>query len=200
MEGDGDAVALPLLMARIIREKYNRNDIIVAQGKSKVVKSNGRQQLERKLERFIGHAQKKPECGAILILVDADTDCPVTLARQLSQRCAQISPICPIQIVCADRTFESWFIASLDTIKGWHGVSETAAFCGEVEKIANPKRWIGQQMPDGQAYKETTHQVSFSRLIDLDLVHRNSRSFRRLCHSLEQLLLALDSSRILSTV
>ena len=188
VEGDGDVAALPELLVRILQEKYNRYDVFVLQGKTAVVKTNGRQNLEKKLDKFLRHAQNKPNCGAILILVDADIDCPVTLAQQLSQRCDQIGTKCPVQIVCAYRSYESWFLASLNTIKGQHGIPNTASLVNDPESVLNPKQWLGDQMPSGQAYKETTHQVPLSRAIDLDLAHRNSRSFRRLCHALEQLL------------
>ena len=86
VEGDGDASALPELLNRIISTKFNRYDIVVAEGKSKVVKANGLDKLKNKLEKFLLHAQNKPKCGAILILVDADTECPVTLAQHFSHR------------------------------------------------------------------------------------------------------------------
>ncbi len=193
VEGDGDADALPELMARILREKYNRYDVVVLQGKTKVVKANGRRNLEKKLDKFLGHAQNKPECRAILVLVDADSECPVTLAQQLSLRCVEIGTKSPVQIVCAHRSYESWFLASLNTIKGRHGISNSAVLLDDPDAVRNPKQWLGDQMPSGQAYKETVHQASLSRVIDLDMACQNSRSFRRLCHALEELLSAMET-------
>ena len=188
VEGDGDANALPGLLNRILLQRFKRYDIVVPEGKGKVVEANGRPKLINKLERFLRHAQNKPNCGAILVLVDADIDCPVTLAEQLSQKCEQIGTRCPVQVVCAHRSYESWFLASLDTIRGHHSIANTAFLNCKVEDISRPKQWLTDQMPSGQAYKETTHQPSLSRSIDLDLAFRNSRSFRRLCHAVEQIL------------
>ena len=188
VEGDGDAAALPPLLVRILLEKYSRPDVIVAQGKSQVVTTKGRSNLETKLDTFLRYAQANPDCGAILILLDADDDCPVALAQQLSQRCREIGTRCPVQIVCACRSYESWFLASLDTIKGQSIIPDTAVFTGDAEAIANPKQWLTDQMPPGRAYKETADQPSLTSRIDLDLAHANSRSFRRLCHAVEQLL------------
>ena len=193
VEGDGDAAAFPELLVRILWNIYDRHDVSVAQGKTKVVKANSRQKLENRLDSFLKHAQKKPGCGAILILVDADDECPVTLAKRLSQRCNDIGTSCPVQIVCARRSYESWFLASLDTIKGRHDIPDTAALLRDAEEVPNPKRWLTDQMPSGQAYKETSHQASLSSAIDLDLARLNSRSFRRLCHAVEQLLIDLDT-------
>ena len=156
VEGPGDVAALPELLGRILLERFNRTDVIVAQGKSRVVTANGRQKLESKLENFLQHAQNKPECDAILVLLDADDDCPVNLAQGILKRCEQLGLTSPVEIVCAHRSYESWFLASLDTIKGQRGISDTAALSQDAEDIQNPKQWLTNQMPDGQAYKETT--------------------------------------------
>ncbi len=188
VEGVGDATALPGLLGRILLERYNRPDIMVAQGRTNVVTANGRQKLESKLENFLQHAQNKPECDAILILLDTDGDCPVALAQRLLQRCEHMGLMRPLEIVCAHWSYESWFLASLDTIKGQRGISDTAALTQDAEDIPNPKHWLTNQMPHGQAYKETLHQASLSSFIDIEMAYHNSRSFRRLCHALELLL------------
>ena len=192
VEGDGDAVALPSLLTRILAEKYGRGDVLVAQGGRGVVKANGRQKLERRLDKFLGHAQNRPGCAAVLIVVDADDDCPVELAARLSERCSRIGGRFPVQIVCARRSYESWFLASLETIRGRHGIPDIATLPADAENVPDPKRWLTEQMPPGQVYKPTTHQPSLSGAIDPHLAHRESRSFRRLCHALEQLVAAVD--------
>ena len=195
VEGAGDVAALPGLLGRILWEMYDRTDIIVAQGRSGVVNANGRQNLERNLEKFLGHAQNKPECDAILVLLDADDDCPIDLAQGLLERGKQLGLTSPVEIVCAHRSYESWFLASLDTIKGQRGIGDTAVLSQASEDVSSPKQWLTDQMPPGQAYKETIHQASLSRSIDIVEAHKNSRSFRRLCHALEQLLAPLSSQR-----
>ena len=138
VEGDGDAAAFPGLLARILLKNHNRPDVLVAEGKSGVVKANGRPSLVNKLDKFLQHAQNKPDCDAILVLLDADNDCPVILSQELSQRCEQVGAKCPVRIVCARRSYESWFLASLDTIKGKSIIPDTAALSGDAEDISNP--------------------------------------------------------------
>lgn len=191
VEGPGDVSALPQLLVRILHQMHGRHDIFVAQGKSRVVNAQNRSNLEKKLDKFLGHAQNKPDCGAVLVLVDADEDCPVSEFQKLSQKCRESGVSVPVQVVYAHREFESWFLASLESIRGIHGISEEASLKGEVEAVGNPKRWITDQMPQGVAYKETTHQAALSSHIDLDLAYRRSRSFRRLCRAVEQLVSAM---------
>ena len=191
VEGPGDADALPDLLRRILWEKLNRYDAVVAHGKKGIVKTNGRSNLIKKLEKFLQYAQRKPRCGAILVLVDTDGDCPVELAKELSDRSRGIGIRCPVQIVCANRSFESWFLASFDTIRGHYGISSDARLDMNAEEVPSPKRWITAQMPQGQAYKETIHQGPLCQVMELESTQVNSRSFRRLCHALEQLLDAM---------
>ena len=194
VEGPGDVAAAPILLNRILQERFGRADVAVSYGKQGVVNSHGRQKLEAKLESFLMYARIKPGCDAILVLLDADDDCPVLLASQLLQRCEGIGLDCPVQFVCACRSFESWFLASLDTIRGHGGIQEMAALSQVAENISNPKDWLSAQMPQGRAYKETAHQAALSGLIDINQAVSNSRSFRRLCHAIEQLLVGLDAS------
>ncbi len=196
VEGPGDVAALPELLSRILLQMYGRPDIIVGWGKSRVVMAKDRSRLEKELERFLRHAQNKPDCGGILVLMDADNDCPVTLFREMSGRCQQSGVTVPVQVVYARREYESWFLASLATMRGRNGIPDSAALTVEAEEVADPKRWLSSQMPDGMAYKETSHQASFSSAIDLDLARHNSRSFRRLCHALEQLADAMDQTSL----
>lgn len=193
VEGPGDVAALPDLMRRILGEKFDRYDVIVAQGKRGVVSANGRSNLESNPEKFLRHALNKPRCDAILILLDADSCCPVELAQRLLQRCEEVTGDCPVQIVCAHREFESWFLASMDTIRGKGVIPGETDFNGDPEEVRDPKQWLTDQMPPGQAYRETTDQSSLTQHIDIELAQANSRSFRRLCHALELLLDGITS-------
>ena len=191
VEGPGDVDALPSLLVRILHEKLGRPDVMVAHGKSRVVNAQNRSNLEKDPERFLRHALNKPDCAAILVLVDADDDCPVTKFEHLSKVCYQSGVAVPVQVVYAHREYESWFLASLETVRGRHGISENASLERAIEAIGDPKGWLTDRMPHGKAYKETTHQVSLTTAIDISLAHERSRSFRRLCHALEQLVSAM---------
>ncbi len=159
-----------------------------------MVNAQNRANLEKKLEKFLAHAQNKPDCAAVLVLVDADNDCPVTEAKKLSKRCQEAVVSVPVQVVYAHREFESWLLASIESIRGNHGISENAFLQVDVEAVSNPKKWITDQMPHGMAYKETTHQAALAGQINLNLARMRSRSFQRLCHALEQLVAGISPS------
>jgi len=189
VEGAGEVEALPILLRRLLHERYQRFDIAIAPPKQ----TGGVGKLVRDLERYLAYAAMTPRCGAILVLRDADDKCPIELAKCLASRSDALGLDKPIAVVCAKCEYETWFLASLETIRGRAAISETASFAREVESLQGVKEWLTDQMPAGRAYKATTDQSSLSQYIDLDRAHANSRSFKRLCHALEQLLDAMDS-------
>ena len=192
VEGDGEVEAFPQLIHRILGEMQAPYDVLVGRGKSGVVNARGRDKLLPRFETFPLHAQNKPRCDAILVLLDSEGDCPIERAKELIGRSEQAGTNCPVQVVCADHMYESWFLASWDTVRHEAGFPNTSRPLGTIDDIPNPKGWIKELMPKDQSYKETSHQAPYTRAIDLDLARQNSRSFRRLCHALELLLGAMD--------
>lgn len=200
VEGDGEVEAVPLLLRRVLREQCIRHDVDVATPKN----AHGRGTLLRDLERFLKYAAMTPGCTAVLLLLDADDDCSKELALELSNRCGEFHLDIPIAIVCATRKYEAWFLASLDTIrgkpiKGKPGLSATTRFTGSVEELRGVKEWLTQHMPPGRAYKETLDQAPMTEHIDLESAYARSRSFRRLCHAVEELLQAIDGGSVVIT-
>jgi len=202
VEGPGDVEAAPVLLRKILSEHLRSHDITVAKPK----KAGGRSALDRAggVEKFIEYAAVTPDCGAILVLVDADDDCAPEWAKQISVRCYQLGINVPIAIVCAVREYEAWFLASLDSIRGIpirgsFAFKEDAVYDGDLEALSGVKEWISHQLPPGRAYKETTDQASMTALIDIPLAISNSRSFRRLCHAVEELQAAMDSGSAITS-
>ena len=194
VEGDGEVKAVPRLLLRIIGEKHGRQDIRIQQP----INARGKTKLLKKFAVFLEYAREQQECDAILVLLDGDEDCPRDLAACLVQTAAGLNLGVPVAIVCAHREYEAWFVANLklgagDKIRGSLGLSETADYEGDIESIGSPKGWIQVRMPQGTGYKETQHQLALTEYIDIEHTQRRSRSFRRLCHAVEELLCAIES-------
>ncbi len=195
VEGDGEVTAVPLLLRRILTE-IGRYDIQVNSGKN--AHGRGNLEVENGVEKFIRHAWKERDCGAILLLVDADKDCAKELARMFSKRIEAMGIIYPVVIVCAKHEYETWFLASLESIAGNNlggrpGLRAGLAGPPNVEDIGNPKGVLNKHMPSGRAYKETEDQEAMTQLMELELVKPRSRSFRRMYHAVEQALEGIDT-------
>jgi hypothetical protein len=137
--------------------------------------------------RFIGK-----NCGAVLIQLDLDDGCPVDTAQSLAEAIRKFNLPKPVAIVFAHREYEAWFLASLPTIAGHHGLPPNLVYEGDVEAKRGVKEWLNNQMPRNLKYKEKVHQKQFTSLIDLELAYENSRSFRRLYDAVAELLEAAE--------
>ena len=192
VEGDGDVAAVPSLLRRILGERLFRYDIQAAKPKP----AHGKPNLLKKLEQFLQYAIID-NCDAILVILDADEECPLNEARTLATRAAALNLTVPVAIVYAKSEYETWFIASLSectgaAIRARLGISDTEHAPDNLENIRGAKGWLNERMPGDRAYKETEDQGPLTHHIDLDLTHLRSRSFRRLCHAVDELVDAID--------
>jgi hypothetical protein len=194
VEGPGDVSAVPALIRKLLVESSIYH-VAIAGAKN----AHGRGNLDKAggLERFIRYAWKDRACGATMVLVDADDDCPKNLALSYAQRIEALGIIFPVVIVCAKPMYETWLVASFETIagrdlEGRRGASSEVP-PNDVESIGNCKTWITDRMPPGRIYKETTDQEAMTHLLDTSKVTSRSRSFRRLVHAVEEAVQAIDS-------
>ena len=183
VEGHGDAKALPVLVRRILHEKFQKHTVGIQtfkQPRGQLVKQDG-------LERAI-NTVKKRSCDAILVLIDADDSCPMEEPfPSLVSHGKKVAGNIAFFLVLANREYEAWFLASLDMLKGRNGINRLATFTGDPELIRDAKGKISGYMPRNAPYSETLHQEKLSAIIDIDLAHRRSRSFRKLYGDLQEI-------------
>lgn len=193
VEGIGDERALPSLIRRILHERLLRYDI--GTGKSQVAK--GKNNLVGKFEKFVEYAMDENP-AAILVLVDADEDCPVELASSLARRAAALNVQVPIAVVCAKSEYETWFICSLSDSEG-NGIRRNlglppSVVCPEnAESIRDAKGWLTGHMPRNRRYSPRIDQDDLTHHIAIETVREKSRSFRRLCDAVRELADAVDA-------
>ena len=189
VEGDGEVTAVPALLRKILVQA-TRYDIQIARPKN----ANGRGNLlkEGGLEKFIRYAWKERDCGAILVLVDAENDCAKFVARDFARRIEAIGVLFPVVIVVAKRMYEAWILSSIASIAGHLDLPVGLITPPDAEEIPNPKVWLDRHFPRGRAYKETQDQEAMTHLIDIGLAS-SARSFRRLLHAIHESLEAIDS-------
>lgn len=191
VEGPGEVAAIPILFQKILKPS-RRHDIQIARPHN----AKGRDNLKKKggLEKFVQAAWKERDCGAIFIVLDAEDDPYCNLAKDFSTRVKTMGIIYPVVIVVANRMYENWLVASIETIAGQFGLPAELSPPEDVESIKNAKRWLKDHFPKDQAYKETTHQEAMTHLLNIELARKRSRSFRRLLHAIEQTIEAIDTN------
>lgn len=198
VEGDGDVKAVPCLIHAILR---NLGDRSLQVGKPK--NAHGSANLKRPggIERLVKYAWTDPKCAGVLVVMDSDDDCPVTLAKALAERVRVAGCLKPTAIVAAATEYESWFLASCQTLAGFSSdevmlLPRNLSFSGDCDSKRGAKQWIDRQFPKGRCYKETMHQVMFTRSISHELAASRSRSFRRMLAAVDSLRKAIIAGRI----
>lgn len=126
--------------------------------------------------------------SCLLVLLDADGCCPAKLGPKLFERLKLRFPRDPISVTVADWEYESWFIASAETIAAHIGTDLSIDVPDCIEEIENAKGWLEQNILK-RRYKETDDQAAFSSLIDVPLARQRSRSFDRFCLELDRLMM-----------
>jgi hypothetical protein len=175
VEGHGEVEAVPLLLRRLLHEA-GVYDLDVNPPHRKHRSDFVREAAFRAAVRV---ALLEPECSAVLILFDADDDCPKDLAPRLEAWALEEAHGTPCGVVVANREYESWFAASLESLRGRRGISTEAVSHPSPESLKNAKGHIEQWMRSG-AYKERTDQPALTNAFDLSVAYRRCRSFRRL--------------------
>lgn len=143
-----------------------------------------------KLLRALEAHRHFSDCAAVLVLFDLEDDCPREVAPHVAARIRKRAPW-PFSIVvaCAYREYESWFLASLETIQ------QREHYEGDPEALRDAKGWLERKF----GYKETRDQASYTQDLDIAIASEQSRSFRRLCHAFEQLAHACEKKQVIIT-
>lgn len=178
VEGDGEVAALPILLRRL--NQWLTPEIHIDVGYPIRVR---RDRFINRADEFRRHLSlatgKCGENGWILILFDADDDCPATMACEILQRAQGIVPHRNLSVVLANREYEAWFIAAAESLQGHKDFNFEPANDIDPERLRDAG-WIRERMAD-HSYGETTDQPAFSALMDLQQAFDRSRSFRKLC-------------------
>lgn len=179
VEGDGEVVALPILLRRL--GDWQTPDIVIQALPPIRVR---RDRFLNRDEEFRRHlllaAAKCGEDGWILVLLDADDDCPAILAREILERARSCVPHRRVSVVLANREYEAWFIAAAESLNGQRGFTFDPADVIAPELPRDAKGWIKAHIASG-VYGETTDQPAFSARMSLEQAFERSRSFRKLC-------------------
>lgn len=172
VEGQGDEEAIPVLVRKLLQTRGSYPTIATHRVKrNKVVKPG-------ELEKAVEFASLDPACSGILVVLDADDDCPATMGPLLAARATGAATHKTVGLVLANTEFESWAIAGVEGLRGRRGVAPDAECIGDPDAITSPKGSL-ERMMAGRSYLETDDQAAFAQLLDHDLARTRSRSFRK---------------------
>ena len=149
VEGEGEKKAVPALCYKILHE-LGRYDLFVST--PLVAKGVGNLLAVGGVEKFLNAAYREPDCAAVLIILDADEVCAMTLARNICSRVQAHGLRQPVAIVIAACEYEAWFLASMTAMQGQdvggrYTMPANLTYSGNVESRRGVKEWLDKQLP-----------------------------------------------------
>jgi hypothetical protein len=185
VEGYGEVAALPVLLQRIAVEiapglylqvprpyRTGRHALLRHGGLEDVIQVQG--------DRVTG-------LGGVLVLIDADDDCPADMGPRLLERAHATRPDRRVAVVLANREYEAWFLASASSLAGQRGFPAMLDAPTDPESVRGAKEWLSRQRP-GHPYKETADQAALTQRFDMKAARQHSRSFDKLWRAVDWLI------------
>ena len=190
VEGHGEVAAVPVLLRRLIDEAQAWRVNI---GRP-IRRSRGQLVQQAQLEQAVNLALRQPGCDAILIMFDGDRDCPAELGPRVHRWATAAAGSVPCEVVLPHREYEAWFLAAVESLRGYRGVRPDAPPCPDPEAPRGAKAKLEAGMDAGKSYLETAHQPAFSARFSMAAAHAQCRSFRKLTKSFGSLLCAMGQN------
>lgn len=187
VEGEGERIAIPKVLYRIAHQ----SDVWALHvpkpkrvPRSRLVAPGG---VEREVSEA---AYRVTSPGGVLVVLDADDDCPADIGPALLARAHAARPDVPVSVVLANREFEAWFLAAASSLAGDFGFPDHLAPPDEPESIRGAKEWLTRQRARGQPYKPTVDQAPLASAFDLKQAREGAPSFDKFWREVEFLLTA----------
>lgn len=168
VEGHGEVSAVPELIRRIGAEQ-NPPVYPTIEGPIRIPGSRLRQTAEfgRAVELASARAGQG---GGILILFDAEDDCPAELGPELRGRITRDD--IEVGVVLAKFEYEAWFLAAAESIRGRRGLAADLEPPTDPEGVRGAKEWLRDRMEGSRTYSETLDQVALTAVMDLESARR----------------------------
>jgi hypothetical protein len=142
------------------------------------------------LKRAVETVLAEERCDGILILFDGDDDCTGDsnrqrgpLGPQIGKWASEAARGLPCAVVIAQREYESWFLASIESLRGIAGIKDDALYEFEPEVRRGAREELRRMMVPNRAYKPAELQPTFTARFDMAAAYRGSRSFQRMVHA-----------------
>ncbi len=179
VEGEGDALALQVLVRRILSD--NALDHIQL---TRPQISGDIRKVFKRLRDFMGYGLKNA-CPILWVLdcddkIDDVVGCPVRHVANLRTTLVQqqIHQSQPVEFAFFTKEFESLFLAEQRAIKDYYGLPDTLEINPGATLRRDAKGEISKLLGKDRGYKETIDQAKLAARLDLPTCRAVSRDYR----------------------
>ena len=189
VEGFAEVESIPVLMRRFLGE-WSKYKLEIG----KPVRVPRYQVIKQgELERRVAMAMQRPNCQAIVIILDADDDCPKDFAPELLRRAEQAAQDTLVSVVLPKSEMESWFVGSIESLRGTRGISAEACSPHNPEAIRDAKGYLTQAMEGSHRYMEVDDQPALAAKFNINQAFNNCRSFKKFYNDFRRIVDSLTS-------
>lgn len=185
VEGEGEVQAVPELLRRIAYDSEIWNGVFprpIRVPRSKLA-------MPEHLARLVqAAAENVAGRGGVLVLLDADDDCPAKLGPLLQEAAQGARPDKRVRVVVANHEFENWFLAAGQSLAGKKGLADPLQLPAQPEGVRDAKGWLSRNMTTGHSYKPVVDQTGLVKIFDMQAARRASGSFNKLRREVDYLL------------
>lgn len=177
VEGEGDVLAVPVLVRRILE--------VNAHFDVQVLPPHRRGELP-KVKADFSRIFKIAALENASVLCVLDFDCAQCFdalldEQELQQQAQKLRPDVPFASCLIVKEFESLFLwDEASTRKALPSIFKGTQFPANPEDIRPAKEWLSKAQPSGMAYKPTVHQAKLAAAVSLDTLRERSPSYQRL--------------------
>ena len=189
VEGYAEVDSVPVLMRRLLDE-WGKHQLEIG----KPVRVRRYQVIKQgELERRVTMAMQRPNCRAVVVILDADDDCPKDFAPELLKRAEQVAQNTLVSVILPKSELESWFVGSIESLRGVRGISDTACSPPDPEAIRDAKGYLTKAMHGQSTYVEVDDQPAFAERFDLTQAYTSCRSFKKFYSDFRRIVDSLTS-------
>jgi hypothetical protein len=190
VEGQGEYAAVRKVLERVWYELLNGDYIDVLrpfrQPQATLLKEAGLKAAVDAVKIKLGPESADGPRKLVLILIDAEEQCPRDLAPQLLQWAREARSDADIACVLPCPMFETWFVAAVSSLAGVNDFPADLATPADPEGNSLGKGWVKKHLP--RKYSETVDQPRLAAAMDLTVCRQNAPSFDKLCRELQSRL------------
>ena len=183
VEGHSEVASLPILLRRLFSE-WDAELVVDLPTPIRIKRDRfilNEVEFGKYVELAALKAMQGGGRGHVLILLDADDDCPAQLGPKLLVRARTIRTDVGFTVVLAQREFEAWFIAAAQCFGGPLPPPRP-----DPESVRGAKEWVGRHLL-ARTYAETIDQPKLTARLDCNAALA-APSFAKLCRDLRGLL------------
>lgn len=170
VEGQGDELAAPNLLHRLSAERGRGDAVWAVVGRRNAMRQ--RSTVEAQCEDL----RRRGDCAGALILQDDEDGCPKDDGPRVAAWVRELHLPFPVAIALLYREYETLFLAALPALAGrslkdprgadLHPLDAAARFDEDPQRHRSAKDVLNRFLPRKHPYRETTHQLALTRLLD----------------------------------